>query len=75
MHNNASAIVWGKHLIQYFFCIISFKKYGYTLLEPTGKGFRQYGYLKNICSASFLLINKNKLFKTFPKAHIAENHC
>ena len=39
-------------------------------LHTTGKGFKQYGYLKNYYGALFLMSIKDKMFKTFLKAHI-----
>jgi hypothetical protein len=42
-------------------------------LRTTRKGFPQYGYLKNYYLASFLLLNKDNVFRTFSKDHIAQN--
>lgn len=39
----------------------------------TRKGFRQHGHLKNFSFTYLLLLNKDNWFKTFSKAHIAQN--
>jgi len=36
----------------------------------TGKGFMQYGYLKNFSQTLVPMLNKDKQMKTFSKAHI-----
>jgi hypothetical protein len=35
----------------------------------------QYGYLKNFSLTFFQLLFKDTQFKTFSKAHIAQNYC
>jgi hypothetical protein len=47
----------------------------FALWQLTGKGFVQYGYLKNIGLASNPTLIKGNQFKTFSKAHIAESYC
>ena len=41
------------------------------LLQLTGKGFKQYGYLKNFSLAFIPLLTKDNVLNTFSKAHVA----
>jgi hypothetical protein len=41
-----------------------------AILSLTGKGFMQYGYLKNYGSALFEVSIKDNTYRTFSKAHI-----